>query len=81
MMWSITVVPGQFKQHLNMEGHYDHLRNMGFGPKGIGVNKITKQNLGPKILDLFHNQSYKEKKLQVSKEIKRILAIDYVKLL
>jgi len=43
---------------------------LGFGPKGIVVNKITKQNLEPKILDLFQNQSYKTKAIQVSKEIR-----------
>ena len=42
----------------------------GLGPKGIAVSKITKQNLEPKILDLFQNQSYKKRAVQVSKEMK-----------
>lgn len=48
----------------------DVISNLGFGPKGIVVNKITKQNLEPKVLDLFQNQAYKTKAIQVSKEIK-----------
>lgn len=48
----------------------DLVSNLGVGPKGIAVNKITKQNLLPRILDLFQNQSYKTKAFETSKKMK-----------
>lgn len=48
----------------------DIVSNLGFGPKGIVINKITKQNLEPKILDLFQNHAYKTKAVQISKDMK-----------
>ena len=48
----------------------DIVSNLGLGPRGIVVSKITKQNLEPKILDLFQNQAYKTKAAQVSREMK-----------
>jgi UDP:flavonoid glycosyltransferase YjiC (YdhE family) len=49
----------------------DIVSNLGFGPKGIAINKINKQNLEPRILDLFNNQSYKIKAMQVAEEIRK----------
>lgn len=49
----------------------DLISDLGVGPKGIAINKITKQNLEPKILDLFQNDSYKKKALQLSEEMKK----------
>jgi len=43
---------------------------LGIGPKGIAINKITSRKLEPKILDLYQNQSYKIKALKISKKIK-----------
>lgn len=54
--------------------HYlwnDLISDLGVGPKGIAINKITKRNLEPKILDLFQNDSYKKKALQLSEEMKK----------
>jgi UDP:flavonoid glycosyltransferase YjiC (YdhE family) len=54
--------------------HYlwnDLISDLGVGPKGIAINKITKQNLESKILDLFQNDSYKKKALQLSEEMKK----------
>jgi len=48
----------------------DIVSNLGLGPRGIVVSKITKRNLEPKILDLFQNQAYKTKAVQVSREMK-----------
>jgi UDP:flavonoid glycosyltransferase YjiC (YdhE family) len=45
------------------------ISNLGVGPKGVAINKITKQKLGPGILDLFNNQSYKTKAMQVAEEM------------
>lgn len=46
--------------------------NKGVGPKGINIEKITSKNLEYKVIDLFENQTYKEKaeliKRQMSKE-------------
>lgn len=49
----------------------DLVSNLGVGPKGIAINKITRQKLESRILDLFQNQSYKTKAIQVSKEMKK----------
>lgn len=45
--------------------------DLGAGPKGIGISKLKKQNLEPKLLDLFKNQSYKTKAMQISEEMKK----------
>ena len=49
----------------------DLISDLGVGPKGIAVNKITRQKLESKILDLFQNQSYKIKALEVAAEMKK----------
>lgn len=45
--------------------------DLGAGPKGIGISKLTKRNLEPKLLDLFQNEPYKTKAMQISEEIKK----------
>jgi UDP:flavonoid glycosyltransferase YjiC (YdhE family) len=45
--------------------------DLGVGPKGIAINKITRQKLESKILDLFQNQSYKAKALEVAAEMRK----------
>jgi len=47
------------------------ISDLGVGPKGIAINKITSQKLEPKILDLFQNQSYKVKALEVAVKMKK----------
>lgn len=41
------------------------ISNLGAGPKGIKIGKITTRNLEPKILDLVNNAHYKEKAEQI----------------
>lgn len=45
------------------------ISDLGVGPKGIAIDKITKQKLEPRILDLISNQSYKTKAVQVAEEM------------
>jgi len=49
----------------------DIVSDLGVGPKGIPINKITKQKIEPKILELLQNNSYKTKALKISEEMKR----------
>jgi UDP:flavonoid glycosyltransferase YjiC (YdhE family) len=43
--------------------------NMGAGPKGIRINKITTKNLEPKILELVNNTSFKKKAEKVASQM------------
>jgi UDP:flavonoid glycosyltransferase YjiC (YdhE family) len=43
---------------------------LGAGPKGIAINKLSKQSLEPKILDLYTNEVYKANALRLSEKIK-----------
>jgi len=43
--------------------------NMGAGPKGIKIGKITTKNLEPKILELVNNSSFKKKAKQVANQM------------
>ncbi|WP_190811312.1 glycosyltransferase [Flagellimonas sp. S3867] len=43
--------------------------NLGVGPKGIAIKKMNRQNLEPRLLDLFQNNVYKERAKQVSEEM------------
>ncbi|MCK4344084.1 MAG: hypothetical protein KAX05_02275, partial [Bacteroidales bacterium] len=43
--------------------------NMGAGPKGIKIDKITTKNLEPKILELVNNSSFKKKAEQVASQM------------
>jgi sterol 3beta-glucosyltransferase len=45
--------------------------DMGAGPKGVKVGKITKKNLELKILELVNNTSFKKKAEQVANQIKK----------
>ena len=47
------------------------IHNMGAGSKGIKIGKITSKNLEPKILELVHNSSFKEKAEQVASQMKK----------
>ena len=48
----------------------DIVSDLGVGPKGVYISKITNKNLEPKILDLFYNHSYKIKASEISKKIR-----------
>ena len=43
--------------------------NVGVGPKGIRINKITRNNLEPKMLELVNNRSFKQKAEQVATQM------------
>ena len=43
--------------------------DIGTGPKGIKINKITKKNLEPKILKLLNNTTFKEKAGQIASQM------------
>ncbi|MCK4662027.1 MAG: glycosyltransferase family 1 protein [Bacteroidales bacterium] len=45
--------------------------NMGAGPKGIKIGKITTKNLEPKILELINNSSFKKKAEQVARQMEK----------
>ncbi len=45
------------------------INNMGAGPKGIKIDKITTKNLEPKILELVNNSSFKKKAEQVASQM------------
>ena len=49
----------------------DMNHELGAGPKGIKISKITRKNLEPKILDLFNNPSYKSQAEQIGAEMKK----------
>jgi len=45
--------------------------NMGAGPKGIKIGKITTKNLEPKILELVNNSSFKKKAEKVASQMEK----------
>ena len=45
------------------------LANLGVGPKGIKINKISSQNLEPLLLDLMNNPNYKTRAEEVAKQM------------
>lgn len=49
----------------------DIVSSLGVGPRGIPIYKISKQNLGSRIMDLYKNQSYKARAIQISKQMKK----------
>jgi UDP:flavonoid glycosyltransferase YjiC (YdhE family) len=44
---------------------------LGVGPKGIRIGRITNKNLEPKVLDLLNNKRYKEKSAKIGDQMKR----------
>ncbi|WP_368487576.1 glycosyltransferase [Clostridium sp. BJN0013] len=42
---------------------------LGAGPKGIAVRKLSRQSLEPKILDLYNNQTYKTNAQSISEKM------------
>ena len=45
--------------------------DIGAGPKGIKIGKITRKNLEPKILELVNNRSFKKKAEQVASQMEK----------
>jgi sterol 3beta-glucosyltransferase len=45
--------------------------DLGVGPKGIKINKISTKNLEPKILELVNNSSFKKKAVQVASQMRK----------
>jgi len=53
---STMIVP-----HIIDQFHWNNfLSNLGLGPKGIAIDKISAKKMEPKIVDLFTNESYKK---------------------
>jgi len=46
------------------------ISELGVGPKGIKVSKMTSKNLEPKILELLNNGSFKEKSAKIANQMK-----------
>ena len=47
------------------------ISEIGAGPKGIKVSKMTNKNLEPKILELLNNRSFKEKSEKIGNQMKK----------
>ncbi len=45
--------------------------DMGVGPKGVKIDRITNKNLELKVLELFNNKSFKEKSTLIGEQIKK----------
>ena len=45
--------------------------DMGVGPKGIKISRITNKNLEPKVLELLNNRSFKEKSEKLGNQMKK----------
>jgi sterol 3beta-glucosyltransferase len=46
------------------------IAELGTGPRGIKVSRMTRKNLEPKILELLSNKSYKENSERIGKQLK-----------
>ena len=47
------------------------ISELGVGPKGIKVSRMTKKNLEPKFLELLSNMSYKERSERIGNQMKK----------
>jgi UDP:flavonoid glycosyltransferase YjiC (YdhE family) len=45
------------------------ISDLGVGPRGLPIHKLTRQRLRPKLLDLFQNPTYKAEAQQISKRM------------
>ena len=45
--------------------------DMGVGPKGVKISRITNKNLELKVLELFNNRSFKEKSVKIGNQMKK----------
>ncbi|MFY0599958.1 MAG: glycosyltransferase family 1 protein [Cyclobacteriaceae bacterium] len=46
------------------------VNDLGVGPKGMSITKINSQNLEPLILDVFQNEKYKKRALELASQMK-----------
>lgn len=46
------------------------ISDLGVGPKGVKISRITNKNLEPKILELLNNRSFIEKSAEISNQMK-----------
>jgi len=44
---------------------------LGIGPKGVKISRITNKNLEPKVLELLNNRSFKEKSEKIGHQMKQ----------
>jgi len=44
---------------------------LGIGPKGVKISRITNKNLEPKILELLNNRRFKEKSAKIGNQMKK----------
>ena len=44
--------------------------DIGVGPKGVKISKITDKNLEPKVLELLNNKRFKEKSVEIGNQMK-----------
>jgi len=47
------------------------ISELGVGPKGIKISRITNKNLEPKVLELLNNRSFKEKSVKIGNQMKK----------
>jgi len=47
------------------------ISELGAGPKGVKISRITNKNLEPKILKLLNNRSFKEKSAKIGNQMKK----------
>ncbi len=47
------------------------ISDLGVGPKGVKISRITNKNLEPKVLELLNNESYKEKSAKIGNLMKK----------
>lgn len=47
------------------------ISELGVGPKGIRISRITHKNLEPKVLELLNNKSFKEKSAKIGNQMKK----------
>ena len=46
------------------------IHELGVGPRGIKVSRMTRKNIEPKILELLNNKSYKGNSERIGKQLK-----------
>ena len=47
------------------------ISELGVGPKGIKISRITNKNLEPRVLELLNNRSFKEKSVKIGNQMKK----------
>jgi len=47
------------------------ISDLGVGPKGIRISRITNKNLEPKVLELLNNRTFKEESAKIANQMKK----------